>query len=59
MRHNLHLYRVAADHYASNPTKVVLTSRPWRNIEEEVEINDEALRKNLEAAHEILEALEN
>lgn len=53
-----YLYRVAVDHYALNPTKVVLTTRPWKGVEEEVEINDDALRKILESAYEILEALE-
>jgi hypothetical protein len=56
--YTLYLYRVAADHYALNPTKVVLTSKPWKDVEKEVEINDKVLEIVLESAYDILEYLE-
>jgi len=56
--YTIYLYRVAADHYALNPTKVMLTSKPWKDREEEVEINIETLKKVLEAAGDILRVLE-
>ena len=57
--YTIYLYRVAADHYALNPTKVVLTSKPWKKEEKEVEINYDALEMVLESAYDILEHLEN
>jgi len=51
-------YRVAADHYALNPTKVVLASKPWKGREEEVIIDEVVLRKALESAYDILDYLE-
>ena len=54
----LFLYRVAADHYALNPTKVVLASKPWKGREEEVIIDEVVLRKALESAYDILDYLE-
>ena len=56
--YTLFLYRVVADHYALNPTRVILTSRPWKNMEEEVIIDDKALRKALESAYDVLDYLE-
>lgn len=57
--YTIYLYRVAADHYTLNPTKVVLTSKPWKKEEKEVEINYDALEMVLESAYDILEHLEN
>ena len=54
----IYLYRVAADHYALNPTKVRLTSHPWKDEEENVEINEHILHRILEASYEILRELE-
>ena len=54
----IYLYRVAADHYTLNPTKVVLRSRPWKDVAKDVEINDRALEMVLESARDILEYLE-
>ncbi len=56
--YTIYLYRVAADHYTLNPTKVVLTSKPWKEEEKEVEINNVALEMILESAYDILEYLE-
>ena len=56
--YTIYLYRVAADHYTLNPTKVVLTSKPWKEDERKIEINDAALKIVLESAHDILEYLE-
>lgn len=56
--YTIYLYRVAVDHYTLNPTKVVLTSKPWKREEKEVEINDVALEMVLESAYDILEYLE-
>ena len=54
----IYLYRVAADHYTLNPTKVVLRSKPWKDVAKDVEINDTALKMVLESARDILEYLE-
>ena len=54
----IYLYRVAADHYTLNPTKVVLRSRPWKDVVKDVEINDTALEMVLDSACDILEYLE-
>lgn len=35
----LYLYRVAADHHILNPTKVELTTKPWKGMQESIEIN--------------------
>jgi len=56
--YTIYLYRVAVDHYTLNPTKIVLTSKPWREEEKEVEINNVALEMVLESAYDILEYLE-
>ncbi len=56
--YTIYLYRVAVDHYTLNPAKVVLTSKPWKKEEKEVEINDVALEIVLESAYDILEYLE-
>ena len=56
--YTIYLYRVTADHYTLNPTKVVLTSKPWKGEEREIEINDTALKIMLESAHDILEHIE-
>ncbi len=56
--YTVYLYRVAADHYTLNPTKVKLTSRPWRGEEKEVEIDEMVLERVLESARDILEDLE-
>ena len=54
----IYLYRVAADHYTLNPTKVVLRSRPWKDVAKDVEINDTVLEVVLDSARDILEYLE-
>ena len=54
----IYLYRVAADHYALNPTRVVLIGKPWKDMEVEIDINHISLEKVLEAADDILEYLE-
>jgi len=54
----LYLYRVAVDHYTLNPTKVRLTSEPWKNREYNVEFNDLTLRRLIQSAYEILDHLE-
>lgn len=54
----LYLYRVAADHYTLNPTKVILTSDPWKGDEREVEINNTVLERVLASAYDILKYLE-
>lgn len=56
--YTIYLYRVAVDHYTLNPTKVVLSSKPWKEEEKEVEIDDAALEMVLESAYDILEHLE-
>ena len=56
--YTIYLYRVAVDHYTLNPTKVILTSKPWKEEEKEVEINDAALKMVLDSAYNILEYLE-
>jgi len=56
--YTIYLYRVAADHYVLNPTKVALTSKPWKGKEMDVEISEEALKRVLEAACDILNMLE-
>jgi len=56
--YTIYLYRVAVDHYTLNPTKIVLTSRPWRGEEKEVEINNVALEMVLKSAYDIIEYLE-
>lgn len=52
------LYRVSADHYVLNPTRVVLLSRPWKGTQENVEINYNVLVTLLDLAYDILEYLE-
>lgn len=52
------LYRVAADHYVLNPTRVELLTRPWKSLQENIEINYEVLDKLLRLAYEVLEYLE-
>ncbi|MCE4610580.1 MAG: hypothetical protein F7B17_01250 [Desulfurococcales archaeon] len=54
----LFLYRVGADHYILNPTRVVLLTKPWKGREEDVEINVKILDRILELSYEILEELE-
>ena len=54
----LYIYRVAADHYVLNPTKVKLYDKVFGGVEE-VTLDDDAARKALEAASNILRYLEN
>ncbi len=54
----LFLYRVGADHYILNPTTVVLLSKPWKGVQENVEINYDVLEMLLESAYDILDYLE-
>jgi len=54
----LFLYRVGADHYIPNPTTVVLLSKPWKDVQENVEINYDVLEMLLESAYDILDYLE-
>lgn len=54
----LFLYRVGADHYILNPTRVELTSKPWKDIQENVEINYDILETLLDLAYETLEYVE-
>lgn len=56
--YTIYLYRVAVDHYTLNPTKVALTSKPWRGQAKEVKIDEAALDKVLESAYDILNHLE-
>ena len=43
----LFLYRVGANHYVLNPTTVVLLSKPWKGVRENVEINHDVLELSL------------
>ena len=54
----MYLYHVTADHYTLSPTKVVLRSKPWKDVAKDVEINDTALEMVLESARNILKYLE-
>jgi len=54
----LFLYRVGADHYILNPTRVELTSKPWKGVQEDIEINYDVLETLLDLAYDILEYLE-
>ena len=56
--YTLYVYRVGADHYVLNPTKVKLYNDPWKGAEEDVEINYDALSKSISSAYAILEFLE-
>jgi len=53
------LYRVGADHYILNPTRVELTSKPWKGEQDDVKICYHALEKLIDLAYDILEYLEN
>jgi len=58
----LHVYRVASDHYALNPTIVKIYGEEKRIIGKkkiEVKIDREALKKAIDSAEEILKALTN
>ena len=57
--YTLYLYRVAADHYALNPTTVTLWDQPWKGWRVKVEINEDVARKVIESAYEVLDKLEN
>ena len=50
----LYVYRVAADHYTLNPTKVRLYDKIWKGKIEDVLLDEEAVRRILEAATNIL-----
>ncbi len=58
MRYTLSLYRVGADRYILNPTRVELTSKLWKGVQENVEINYDILETLLDSAYDILECLE-
>ena len=49
----LYVYRVAVDHYTLNPTKVTLTSHPYKGRTQDVKINENILRKILESAKDV------
>ena len=55
----LYVYRVAVDHYTLNPTKVTLTSHPYKGRTQNVKIDDNILRKILESAKDVLSFLDN
>ena len=57
--YTLLVYRVAADHYALNPTVVRVSDRHWRGAEEKVSIDDRSVKLVLKAAEAVLEAIEN
>ena len=52
------LYRVGADHYILNPTRVELNSKSWKGVQEDAEINYDVLETLLDLAYGILEYLE-
>lgn len=54
----LYLYRVLADHYTLNPTKVILTSRPFKNRQAEVGLSHNTVDNLLRLAYDVLEYLE-
>jgi len=54
----LYVYRVAVDHYTLNPTKVTLTSHPYKGSTQNVKIDENILRKILESAKDVLSFLD-
>ena len=58
MQYPLFLYRVAADHYILNPTRAELADKPWKGVQENVEINYDVLETLLNLAYDILKYLE-
>ena len=56
--YRIFIYRVAADHYVLNPTKIRIITKPWKDVEIDVEISQDKLVKLLDLAIQILDFLE-
>ena len=56
--YTLLVYRVAADHYALNPTEVVITDRQWKGKNVRVNIDENSVKIVLKAAEQVLCFLE-
>ena len=56
--YTLLVYRVGADHYALNPTEVVITDRQFKGKSVKVDINENSIKIVLKAAEQVLHFLE-
>ncbi|MEM1626937.1 MAG: hypothetical protein QXV69_06635 [Sulfolobaceae archaeon] len=56
--YTLLVYRVAADHYALNPTEIVITDRQWKGKSAEISIDKRSVKIVLDAAEQVLHFLE-
>ena len=56
--YRIFIHRVAADHYVLNPTRIKVVTRPWKDVEVDVEINRDKLVKLLDLALTVLDFLE-
>ena len=57
--YEIFVHRVAADHYVLNPNRISIWVRPWKGLQDDVEISRDKLSELLVYAYEILDYLEN